>query len=731
MVKHGQIVARDLVANAVFDPNAEGRFQTTIQRNCGHEFDLPLLSSSNALATFDLLTRDVYTPWGKPDEISFHVTVVCKHCGQKADYRHGRTGFCNGTDEEEFKCLCGQCHVQLVFQFSPNSVFNVFDWVPVVGPAMRTGAAFASEAVGRHDVAQTHWEQAADHLIPKALVKRKFLTKDGALAKVAELMPGSNIIAALLHEYHGNREEVYRALDLFRSWQDVMGPDGALAKLAEFFPGTDVVAFAVHLNAGNCAQALRAVTKSESVTIKIEMASLTVLCSPASALACQDFRLAGLQVGPSQRFITGAVIDLVEDLLNIRREDGGSTRIASDDSMPPSLSNQVEAVTNTVVVQLSEVLKQSVLGIEEQIPRRIRKALAAANAEIATLRQASFLARFFLPDLPYPSNAVLVESVKASIRTATLTHYDVLPTVEPVSVRTGMAVPPRGIGGHALRRPGVIIFLYFTAFLSFLRLIGLPQFEVALFFVAAVGAWYCSRERLNDISKFVASRLTTLNASTWSQVCCPGKQHALGNAVGLGIRLGLGVGNIVPACPVLPSGIIIDLEPDVVAAVSTLARQYVLADALRSLGLVLMLLEPLFRAVLQCVVPGVVSVPLVIPFKIEEQIINGDTVPGWPFVGKALSIPSLQLALRIDLGLRMSGPYVVRARAMVSDSQVNKVVRGLAADMSTLDLRCCDPRMSGFLEEVRCSFSLGLRWPTPDQVRIEAVDIRTVLRLPN
>eukprot|EP00929_Paragymnodinium_shiwhaense_P023716 TRINITY_DN14787_c1_g1_i5.p2 TRINITY_DN14787_c1_g1~~TRINITY_DN14787_c1_g1_i5.p2 ORF type:complete len:102 (+),score=7.82 TRINITY_DN14787_c1_g1_i5:159-464(+) len=83
MVKHGLLAAMDLGRHG----EEPGQFKTTIDRNAGFEFDLPLLETENAQVKFDLTTRGTYAPWRKKDEITFDVVVRCKKCREKGRYR--------------------------------------------------------------------------------------------------------------------------------------------------------------------------------------------------------------------------------------------------------------------------------------------------------------------------------------------------------------------------------------------------------------------------------------------------------------------------------------------------------------------------------------------------------------------------------------------------------------------------------------------------------------------
>ena len=78
----------------------------------------------------------------------------------------------------------------------------------------------------------------------------RLLSRDGPITRVAELVPGSNLLAAGVHILNGDTERCARALNLFESWGELSGPDSSLWQVAELLPGADAVAFAMHLQGG-------------------------------------------------------------------------------------------------------------------------------------------------------------------------------------------------------------------------------------------------------------------------------------------------------------------------------------------------------------------------------------------------------------------------------------------------------------------------------------------------
>jgi len=81
------------------------------------------------------------------------------------------------------------------------------------------------------------------------------------------LLPGSNLVAAAVHEARGDRSEAERALNLLKNWRQLGSADGPLSRIAELLPGVDIVAFGLHINGGHYAQALRSIAKTRWVDI--------------------------------------------------------------------------------------------------------------------------------------------------------------------------------------------------------------------------------------------------------------------------------------------------------------------------------------------------------------------------------------------------------------------------------------------------------------------------------
>lgn len=597
-------------------------------------------------------------------------------------------------------------------------------------------------------------------LLPGAVRKRRLLAKDGALTKVAELLPVSNMVAALLHASAGNMDEATRAMDLLQNWQDIGSPDGALTKLAEVFPGTDLVAFALHLRSGCFARALRAVTAEQTITVKVACASLLLDCSPFRSSTFLDISVTGLQVGPTRRSVAGALVDFLEDYLDTAGDgswsrsssersigSGGpeeaasscSARAAAEPAASPGGScssagsspggatawlgrERLGSLRRAAVERLEGLLSAAPAAAAGALPRPLRTALASASARLAHVRRSAGLAAWLLPEAaPEPSVALeaeLVDCVAQALRGLSVLHHDALPMVEPVAVQAG---PPAAGAGSV-----VLLVL----FLAMLLLFGRLRAALLLCTVAAALKAAAPGRRLATFSARLAARLTVRNAGAWSEVTRPEARCAYGGCVRGGMAYGLGRGPASPAWLVAPPGLTVEAPAEVVERLAELARKYLLDEFLPH-GLLARLLEPLLRLLVQCLLPGLASVPVVLPVRINEQTINESKVPRWPFQGKALQVPGLSLAVLLEVSLAPTGPYVLRARVLVLDSALAKITRALAAQASELDLRLCSRRLEDFPREVKCRFGLGLRWPEPHRLSIELRGLASTLSLPS
>ncbi|CAE7244867.1 odh [Symbiodinium natans] len=152
----------------------------------------------------------------------------------------------------------------------------------------------------------------------------KLLSKDGAITRVAELVPGSNLVAVLGHYMNGDKERAARAMNLVDSplvgWSSIDDPNSGLWQVAELIPGTDAVAFAVHLQSGHYAQALRSITKTSWVNVMTSEMTFFIHCPAACETWCEKVDILQVDVLPRQLSLVVGLSDVVTNFLREDRE---------------------------------------------------------------------------------------------------------------------------------------------------------------------------------------------------------------------------------------------------------------------------------------------------------------------------------------------------------------------------------------------------------------------------
>ncbi|CAE7314729.1 RABA2A [Symbiodinium sp. KB8] len=154
----------------------------------------------------------------------------------------------------------------------------------------------------------------------RAFSLQRYLAKDGALVKVAELLPGSNLIASAMLDLRGHHQEAQEALNLLKNWRQCGSPDGPLAKVAEMLPGVDVIAFGIHVQSGNFAQALRSISKTRWTTITGESIVLTMMAETLHEWTLTDLEVVKLDIDPVASFMYGGLLDVVTLLIEVNSQ---------------------------------------------------------------------------------------------------------------------------------------------------------------------------------------------------------------------------------------------------------------------------------------------------------------------------------------------------------------------------------------------------------------------------
>eukprot|EP00929_Paragymnodinium_shiwhaense_P077025 TRINITY_DN39642_c0_g1_i1.p1 TRINITY_DN39642_c0_g1~~TRINITY_DN39642_c0_g1_i1.p1 ORF type:complete len:846 (+),score=181.05 TRINITY_DN39642_c0_g1_i1:63-2600(+) len=240
---------------------------------------------------------------------------------------------------------------------------------------------------------------------------QKLLGKDGAVFKVLELLPGSNLVAAAVHETSGNRDEAIRALTLLQNWKGIGSPDGALVKIAEQIPGVDIIAFWVLLQNKRYAHALRSITKTSWVDISVKSVVIVIDWRSPRELSVVGLHTEVIQVHPKAPSLIGGLIDIVGYMLENsswpRRLKRRSTicRLLPSQLQIKEKKDTGTQLRDTARQRLSDWVEDTVESFVDRLPE-----IAHRNAVLAYQRKLEeapglqgWLMRMLLPEtLPEP-----------------------------------------------------------------------------------------------------------------------------------------------------------------------------------------------------------------------------------------------------------------------------------------------------------------------------------------
>mmetsp|Transcript_60058 Transcript_60058/g.133959 ORF Transcript_60058/g.133959 Transcript_60058/m.133959 type:complete len:741 (+) Transcript_60058:16-2238(+) len=149
----------------------------------------------------------------------------------------------------------------------------------------------------------------------RAFSLHRMVGRQGAITQLAQLLPGTNLIAALLAEAKGDHREAVKALSLLKRWRNVATADGALARVAELLPGADIISFGLMVNHGQLAHAVRAVCKTRWVEISAPSTVLTLSTGNMEDWVIQSVD-SDMLMQPKAASLAGGLLDVCFFLLD-------------------------------------------------------------------------------------------------------------------------------------------------------------------------------------------------------------------------------------------------------------------------------------------------------------------------------------------------------------------------------------------------------------------------------
>lgn len=270
-------------------------------------------------------------------------------------------------------------------------------------------------------------EQAAR---AQARTLEQLLSKDGALTKLAEALPGTNLVAALVQDLNGNKEEAKRALNLLKTWDGATHRDGFLTKLAECFPGSGTVAFGLHLRAGNYAHALRAFTGGQRVAkVIVRDSYVSIGCKSLGEFSMLDLFVTGaLEPGsvPHMR-----IAEILGDAFHLRSTQKTQMLKQARDNVNQQISEQRTAQLE----QLPRMLAEQLRSAEQSLPECTAWVVQKVRAAIRHAKLQEWVVAFVREclDLKFPPiDADGMDFLKVAVLTTPITVSSSVPHLQEV-----------------------------------------------------------------------------------------------------------------------------------------------------------------------------------------------------------------------------------------------------------------------------------------------------------
>lgn len=265
----------------------------------------------------------------------------------------------------------------------------------------------------------------------KAHSLQKLASKDGALIKVAQLIPVANLFAGALLEAQGEREEAIDAINILKHWKNVNDPDGALFKVAEQLPGTDVFAFWQHLQGNRYARALRSITKTAWVDVLADELEVIFELRTIGELRLMTLHAYSFEIRPKSPSLVGGCIDAALHFL-----DQDRLKRASSSKLTAGKTEKVhEQVTDMVVNAINDILKDAILDVSEQLPDLILIGVSWPYETFVRETEGiqGLLLRALLPPALPKMGTGLQEAIRSGARSIMLAHRNcpTIPEVRP------------------------------------------------------------------------------------------------------------------------------------------------------------------------------------------------------------------------------------------------------------------------------------------------------------
>lgn len=578
----------------------------------------------------------------------------------------------------------------------------------------------------------------------RAFSLHRMVGRQGAITHLAQLLPGTNLIAALLAEAKGDRKEAIKAMNLLKSWRDVASADGALARVAELLPGVDIISFGLMVNHGHFAHAVRAICKTRWVDVTAKSSTLTLSTGCVEDWVVQSVD-SDVIVQPRATSLASGLVDVFIHLLDFDQHGNQRwvTRGLEEHELPSACARKKRrglrrAFEDVKIMKANQAIHGMLDYLFLSSPHLLGFLTELTNWAVYEWTASSFSSRctlrafaiFFPPMIcrrlrcPTAPSECLARAVQNSLPGVTTTHGQM--PVNPSNFQIPLNVEEQSILPSVCAGASCISLSCFASMHSFL----LP---LACFTGCFAGVSFLRRTIHNNLTRWI----NQFNAESWKSMSSPvvplARQIEQSEELPPESILEWAIKEKVSESfneIFEPQGVTFEWSRRLLEEVrfAELLRNYVLHEWFsrrRALNWlhpavwIMQFLECPLRDFLNSSFDGQ-HVPLVIPIELPAGTYSS-----------GLWLPEIRVMLVLWLQFQ-NHRYVTSIEAVVVDGMLDQIANAVKAQLlpADYDWREEDPRLTDFTEPVNLTFEVALQWAREDKLYIELKDLSVRLCLP-
>ncbi|OLP83346.1 hypothetical protein AK812_SmicGene35913 [Symbiodinium microadriaticum] len=594
----------------------------------------------------------------------------------------------------------------------------------------------------------------------RAFSLHRMVGRKGAITQLAQLLPGTNLIAALLAEAKGDHREAVKALNLLKRWRDVASADGALARVAELLPGVDIISFGLMVNHGHYAHAVRAICKTRWVEITATSSALAL-----SAGAMEDWVIVSVDsdmlMQPRAASLAGGLLDVCIHLLDF--DAFGNQRWVTrglEEELPSACTRKKRrglrrAFEDVKITKANEALHGVLDYLFLSSPFVVKYMTELTNWAVEEWYHSSAACRMFYILCPpmvsqsLPStvpSARFARAIQDSLPGVRATHgqMPLNPCNFQLPLRTSEPDAPSWKNNFCEAATGILAGMSCLSFSCLAAgvhsILPLACFTGCFAGVGAgLGGYVRKRVRSNIVAWFnkvntdawQRTSLPVVPLRTQVQDCQEAPQDPESPEPPPPPSVQFLAESLEPRAQYEafePQGIIFEWPSGLLEEVraAEIFRDYILSEWmtpsrplnwLHPLPWILHLLElPLRELFNDCFEDQVV--PLVIPIELAAGTYSS-----------GIWLPEIRVMLVLWMQFT-DRRYVKGIEAVIVDGMLDQIANVVKVQLVPEDLREMDPRLRGFTEPVNLGFDVAIRWAGEEKMYVEFKDLKVRLGLP-